>query len=159
MYSIAKLSGLPVADFLGLAELDLPEPRLYECGSCGMPVQVVGRYPAIPRRRENDPYAIRYSLRLFDSGLAEVYGLDGETAGYFCAGCAKVVLEPAARWLAFLTPKEADAMGERDGTLSRMTGFIRRLWNPRAQIAAPLTGPKALPARSDEHGPNEEPKG
>ena len=148
---LAKLHSLSVGDLLGRIVLDAPESRRFSCGSCHLPFEMVGRFPAIPRRPPEDFFALRFSIRLFDSGLAEAYGTLGfgaDGSAHFCAGCAKTVLAPIARWLAILTPKEAEAIAGRNETTARMMGFVERLFRPGALIAAPKETP-ILPPREE----------
>ena len=125
---LAAAHGLKPDEFLALAELTRPGPVDFVCGSCERPLQAVGRFPRVSLRQPGDPFALRYSLRLFDSGVLEVHGLEGDETGYFCEGCAKTWMEPMGRIFRLLAPRELAAMGAASGAVGRAIEFIGGLF-------------------------------
>ncbi len=140
---LATAFGLPVPEYLARAELDDPAVRTFQCGSCERPMAIAGRYPPQPLRDPGDPYRIAYSIRVFEEGLVEVHGLDGDKTGYFCRACAKVWLEPLGRILGLLAPRELDSMGEHNEAMGHASNFLRNLFKPK--VGPGGEPPKQLP--------------
>lgn len=147
---LAAHNGVSLEEWLRRAEVLSISTRTFHCGKCDRDFELTGRWPALPIRPPGDAYKAATCLRVFESGLTEVYGLDGEQTGYFCPGCAKMLLEPAFRILRMLNPSDAVAVAAHNSFIGKAMGFMRGLFGGRELPAKDAEAQKALPPAGGE---------